>query len=116
MMAMIVEVISWLLMLSGSVFVVIGALGMVRMPDLFSRMQAASIIDTFGAGLLLAGFMLQSGFTLVTLKLLFLLALLFYIGPVISHALARAALHEGVKPILSNDRRGRLDAGKHKED
>jgi multicomponent Na+:H+ antiporter subunit G len=44
------------------------------------------------------------------------LALLFYIGPVISHALARAALHEGVKPILSEDRRSRLDTGKHKED
>jgi multicomponent Na+:H+ antiporter subunit G len=60
--------------------------------------------------------MLQAGFSLVALKLLFLLALLFYIGPVISHALARAALHEGVKPILSEDRRSRLDTGKHKED
>jgi len=115
-MTMIVELISWLLLFSGSVFVVIGGIGMIRLPDLFSRMKAASIIETFGAGLLLVGFMLQAGFSLVTLKLLFLLALLFYIGPVISHALARAALHEGVKPILSEDRRNRLDSGKPRED
>jgi multicomponent Na+:H+ antiporter subunit G len=90
--------------------VVVGAIGMVRMPDLFTRMQAASLIDTVGAGLLLFGFMLQAGFGLVTLKLVVMLALFFFIGPMVSHALAQAALHEGVKPILAEDRRGRLDS------
>lgn len=114
MISMIIEAISWLLILSGSAFVLIGAIGLLRMPDLFTRMQAVSVIETLGAGLLLAGFMLQSGFSLVTLKLFFLLALLFYIGPVISHALAQAALHEGMEPILSEDRRKRLDAESRK--
>lgn len=109
-MALIIDALSWVLISCGSALVVIAALGMVRLPDLFSRMQSASIIDTMGGGLLLIGLMLQSGFSLVTLKLAFILALLFYIGPVISHALAQAALHEGVKPILAEDRRGRLDA------
>lgn len=108
-MALIIDAVSWVLIACGSALVVIAAIGMVRMPDLFSRMQSVSIIDTMGAGLLLTGLMLQSGFSLVTLKLAFIMALLFYIGPVISHALAQAALHEGVKPILSEDRRGRLD-------
>lgn len=108
-MAVIVEVLSWILIASGSAFVVIGAIGMVRMPDLFTRMQAASLIDTVGAGLLLFGFMLQAGFGLVTLKLVVMLALFFFIGPMVSHALAQAALHDGVKPILAEDRRGRLD-------
>lgn len=101
--------LSWILILAGSAFVVVGAIGLVRMPDLFTRMQAASVIDTMGAGLMLAGFMLQAGFSLVTLKLLFLIGLLFYIGPVISHALAQAALHEGVEPMLAEDRRDRLE-------
>lgn len=108
-MAVVIEALSWLLIACGSGFVVIGAIGMVRMPDFFTRMQAASVIDTMGAGLLLTGLMLQAGFSLVTLKLFFLIALLFYIGPVISHALAQAALHEGVKPFLSEVRRNRFN-------
>lgn len=109
MMAVILEVASWILIVAGSAFVVIGAVGMVRLPDLFTRMQAASLIDTVGAGLLLTGFMLQAGIGLVLLKLVVLLALFFFIGPMVSHALAQAALHAGVKPILAEDRRGRLD-------
>lgn len=108
MMAIALDGLSWLLIACGSGFVVVGSIGLVRMPDIFTRMQAASVIDTMGAGLLLSGLMLQAGLSLVTLKLVILLALLFYVGPVISHALAQAALHEGVKPILSEDRRNRI--------
>lgn len=105
MTVVIVNVLSWILILAGSTFVVIGALGLVRMPDFYTRMHAASVTDTLGAGLLLGGLMLQAGLSLVMLKLLFLLALFFFIGPVVSHALAQAALHEGVDPLLHEDRR-----------
>ena len=105
----VVTILSWACITSGAGFVVIGAIGLVRLPDLFTRMQAASLIDTAGAALLLIGFMLQAGFGLVTLKLLVILALFFFIGPVVSHALAQTAMHEGVKPMLTEDRRGRLD-------
>ena len=103
--------LSWVCILAGSAFVVIGAVGLVRMPDLYTRMHAASVTDTLGAGLLFAGLMLQAGLGLVTLKLLFLLALFFFTGPVATHALAQVALHAGVKPLLHEDRRERLDAG-----
>ena len=49
---------------------------------------------------------LQAGFDLLTLKLVFLLALFFFTGPVVTHALAQACLHEGVQPLLAEDRRG----------
>jgi multicomponent Na+:H+ antiporter subunit G len=49
---------------------------------------------------------LQAGFGLVTLKLVFLLVLFIFTGPVVTHALAQACLHEGIKPRLSEDRRG----------
>ena len=58
--------------------------------------------------------MLQAGFTLVTLKLLFLLALFVITGPVVTHALAQACLHEGVQPKLTEDRRGRDRAGRRR--
>jgi multicomponent Na+:H+ antiporter subunit G len=103
----ILDAASWVLILAGGAFVVIGALGLVRMPDFYTRMHAASVTDTLGAGLLVGGLMLQAGFSLVTLKLLFLLALFFFTGPVVTHALAQAALHEGVEPILHEDRRSR---------
>lgn len=113
---LVVNLLSWGFILSGSFFVLVGAIGLLRMPDLYTRMHAASVTETLGAGLLIVGLMIQAGFGLVTLKLLFLLALFFFAGPVASHALAQAALHEGVEPILHEDRRKRLDSGENAQD
>jgi multicomponent Na+:H+ antiporter subunit G len=109
MIILVLDALSWALILAGSAFVVIGALGLVRMPDLYTRMHAASVTDTLGAGLLLGGLMLQAGLSLVTLKLVFLIVLFFFTGPVVTHALAQAALHEGVVPLLHEDRRALAD-------
>ncbi len=104
----LLDVASWVLILAGSAFIVVGALGMLRFPDVYARMHAASVIDTLGAGFLFAGLMIQAGFTQVTLKLLFILLLFFFTGPVITHALAQAAFHAGLKPEIDEDRRDRL--------
>jgi multicomponent Na+:H+ antiporter subunit G len=106
---MVVNLASWALILAGSFFIVVGAIGLVRMPDVYTRMHAASVTDTLGAGFLFAGLMVQAGLGLITLKLGFILVLLFFIGPVATHALAQTALHAAVKPLLTEDRRGRLD-------
>ena len=108
-MGLIIDILSWPLILAGSGFIVVSAVGIFRMPDLYTRMHAASVGDTLGAGLLLIGLMLQAGLSLVTLKLFFLLALFFFTGPVVTHALAQAAMGEGIKPLLHEDRRNRLD-------
>jgi multicomponent Na+:H+ antiporter subunit G len=108
----LLDIASWVLILIGSGFIVAGALGIVRLPDVYTRMHAASVIETIGAGTLFAGLMLQAGFTQATLKLLFILLLFFFTGPVITHALAQAALHAGVKPEIDEDRRDRLDVDK----
>ena len=107
-MTLIVDILSWVLILLGSFFTLVGAVGMIRMPEVFTRMHAASVTDTLGVGLLIAGMMLQAGFTLVTLKLLFLLGLFAITGPVVTHALAQACLHENVQPRLAEDRRRRV--------
>jgi multicomponent Na+:H+ antiporter subunit G len=102
--------LSWVLILAGGFFTIVGAIGLVRMPDVYTRMHAASVTDTLGAGLLLLGFMVQAGPSLVLLKLVFLFVLFFFVSPVATHALANAALHYGIAPMLSHDRRARLDA------
>jgi multicomponent Na+:H+ antiporter subunit G len=101
-----VHILSWAAIVSGSFFVLVGSIGLIRMPDMFTRMHAASIIDSIGAGLLIVGMMLQAGPTLITLKLLFIFILFFITSPVATHALAQAALHAGDKPQLKNDRTG----------
>ena len=104
-MILAVEIASWVLILLGSFFTVVGAFGLVRMPEIFTRMHAASVTDTLGVGFLIFGMCLQAGLSLVTLKFLFLLALFVFTGPVVTHALAQACLHQGVNPQLAEDRR-----------
>jgi multicomponent Na+:H+ antiporter subunit G len=101
----VTDIASWLFIVAGAFFTVVGALGLLRMPEVFTRMHAASVIDTLGVGLLIFGMILQAGFSLVTLKLLILLALFFFTAPVVTHALARACLHERIDPLLAEDRR-----------
>jgi multicomponent Na+:H+ antiporter subunit G len=105
-MTLAIEFASWVLILLGSFFTIVGGLGLVRMPEVFTRMHAASVTDTLGVGFLILGMSLQAGFGLVTLKLVFLLALFLFTGPVVTHALAQACLHEGIQPQLAEDRRG----------
>lgn len=109
-MPLAIDLLSWVLIVLGSFFTIVGGIGLVRMPDLYTRMHAASITDTLGAGFLLLGLMLQAGLSLVTLKLAFVVGLIFFLGPVVTHALAQAALHEKIEPLLSEDRRGRRAA------
>ena len=95
------DILSWVLLASGGVFCMIGALGLLRMPDFYTRMHAASVIETLGAGLLLAGMMLQAGLTLISVKLLLIGVLLFFTSPTATHALARAAHLRSVEPKLA---------------
>ena len=106
-MNLLIDIVSWILIMLGSFFTIVGALGLVRMPEVFTRMHAASVTDTLGVGLLIFGMTLQAGFSLVMLKLFFLLMLFVFTAPVVTHALAQACLHEGVGPALAHDRRKR---------
>jgi len=101
-MSGLVDLLSWLCLVAGAVFCVIGAVGMIRMPDFYTRVHAASVTDTVGAGLLLAGMMLQAGFTLVTVKLVIIGLLILFTSPTATHALCKAALMRGLKPQLAD--------------
>ncbi len=88
------------LILSGVFFVLAGALGVLRMPDFFTRMHAAGMTDTLGAEFILFGLILQTGFSQMTLKLLLVAFFLFLTSPTATHAIANAALKSGLKPQL----------------
>jgi len=90
-MSMIIDILSWVLILSGGAFTVIGAIGSLRFPDFWTRLHAASVTDSAGMILLIAGMCLQSGFTLVTFKLITIGVFLFITGPTATHAVANAA-------------------------
>lgn len=105
MMTTAVTVASWVLLLSGGAFCVIGAIGLLRMPDFYTRVHAASITDTIGFGLLLLGMMLQAGPSLIAAKLAIIGLLTFFASPAATHALVKAGMTRGVSPLLGPRRR-----------
>ncbi len=102
-MELAAAILSGALLLGGSFFALVGGIGILRMPDLFTRLHAAGITDTMGAGLILAGLMVHAGVSLVTVKLLMILGFLWFSSPVSTHALARATLAGGQEPFWAED-------------
>ncbi|HBZ49781.1 MAG: monovalent cation/H(+) antiporter subunit G [Proteobacteria bacterium] len=86
------NLLSWALLLSGSFFVIVGGIGSLRMPDLYTRMHAASVTDSMAPILILSGLMLQAGLSLYSVKLAAILVFLLLTGPTASNALASTAL------------------------
>lgn len=89
---------SWACLLLGAGFCFIGGLGLLRLPDFYSRMHGGGVTDTLGAGLVLLGLMLHSGLSLATVKLALIALFLLLASPVATHAIARAARHSGLVP------------------
>jgi multicomponent Na+:H+ antiporter subunit G len=97
-MAGVIDGLSWLLLLIGGGFVLIGGIGTLRLPNFYTRMHAASLTDSMATLLILSGIMLQAGWSLATIKLFAILVFLLLTGPTASYALANAALLSGMKP------------------
>jgi len=104
-MSVVIDALSWALIVAGSAFCVIGALGLVRLRGFYVRTHAASVLDSAGAGLLLLGLILQAGVTLVAVKLVMIGVLIFFTSPTATHALARAAQARGLDPEQHAERR-----------
>ena len=94
------DTVGWILLVGGGLLVMVGALGLIRMPDMYTRMHAASVTDTLGAGMMLIGMMVMAGFTLITIKLAIILIFILFTSPCASYALGNAALSQGLRPIL----------------
>jgi multicomponent Na+:H+ antiporter subunit G len=99
-MTAVLDLLSWALLAAGGFFCVVGGVGILRMPDFYTRAHAASVSETLGAGLILLGLLLQAGWTLVAAKLAVIGLLIFFTSPAATHAVARAALGRGLQPLL----------------
>ncbi|MEM7743556.1 MAG: monovalent cation/H(+) antiporter subunit G [Pseudomonadota bacterium] len=100
-MSLILDIVGWGALCLGGFFCVVGAFGLNRMPDIFTRMHATSVSDTMGVGLLTLGMLSQTDDWAVAARLIIILIVLWVTGAVASHALARAALHDGNEPLLA---------------
>ena len=86
--------------LTGLFFILAGTLGVLRLPDFYTRLHAAGMTDTLGAELVLIGLIIQSGFTQMSLKLLLVAFFLLLTSPTATHAIAYAAHKAGLEPKL----------------
>ncbi|MEO0729717.1 MAG: monovalent cation/H(+) antiporter subunit G [Pseudomonadota bacterium] len=105
MLELVANIASWAFIVGGIFFLVTGAIGLVRMPDVYTRMHGASLIDSLGSLLLIVGLIIQAETFIVASKLALIYVIIFFTTPVASHAVAQAALVAKVEPELAEDRR-----------
>lgn len=113
---MILDILSWILLVAGGLFVLSGSLGLLRFPDFYTRLHAAGVTDTLGVELILLAMALQSD-NVTTFAKLFLIALFMLLtSPVSTHAIAHAAWVGNLKPMLGKDLVREGDDGKGADD
>jgi multicomponent Na+:H+ antiporter subunit G len=109
----VVNVIVTALFGAGVFFTLVGAIGLLRFPDFYTRLHATGKCDTLGGGLIILGAMIYHLFQypetlLVIAKLAFLIFFIFIANPTATHAIMKAAYKTGVKPWrLGEGRKGR---------
>ncbi len=96
---LVIDIVSGLLLLAGSILGLSGAWGLLKFPDFYARVHAASITDTLCAACFVAALMLQASFSLVAVKLLMVLLLLWLTSPTSGHALVKAAHRSGLRAV-----------------
>ncbi|HEX5994771.1 MAG TPA: monovalent cation/H(+) antiporter subunit G [Jiangellales bacterium] len=93
----VLDVASGVLLLAGSLFAVTGGVGLLRLPDFYTRTHAAGLMDSAGAVLILLGLLLRAPDLGSGVRLLLIVAFLLITGPTATHALAHAARNDGVR-------------------
>lgn len=94
----IIGLLSDICLLLGGLFTLTGAIGLLRLPNFYTRLHAASVTESLAAPLLIIGVMLDTGFTLDSGKLILLIFIMVVANPTVTHALCRAAAHSGITP------------------
>ncbi len=99
-MNLFLELLSGLFLLVGGFLCLTGGVGLLRLPDFFARVHAAGLTESLAAPLLLCGLMLQMEWSLELVKVGMILVLLLATNPTATHAMAKAALHGGQRPLV----------------
>ena len=99
---LVITILSGFFIFIGTICLLIGALGLLRLPDVYCRIHAVGIIDTAGAGFIIMGLAIYEGISLITFKLLLIGIFLFFTSPIATHAVAQVAYKSGVLPVGRN--------------
>lgn len=108
---LLINVIVTMVLASGIFFMFVGTIGLLRLPDFYTRLHATGKCDTLGEGLIIVGLIIYHLFQypetpLVPVKLLFLIMFIFIANPAATHAIMKAAYRTGLKPwSLGEERR-----------
>ena len=101
-MELVFNILSLIFIVIGSIAILIGSFGLIRLPDIFSRIHAVGMIDTAGVGFLVLGMIFYAGWSMVSIKLLIMAIILFFTSPISGHAVANAAKQFGIKTDSKN--------------
>lgn len=110
------EIISGILLIIGSLFILMAGVGLVKMPDLYTRMSATTKASTLGVGLVLIGTAIYFGNVGVTSRAIIIIIFLLLTAPIAAHMIARAAYFDGVplwKKTWKDDLKGKYDETTH---
>lgn len=99
----ILDILTMLLLAVGCFLGISGGVGVYRLPDFFTRQHATGVTDSACSFAILFALMLQAGFTLVSVKLCFILFFLIVTSTTATHALAKSALQKGLQPLLGRE-------------
>ena len=99
MLDALINVASVISLILGIFFILTGSIGILRLPDVFARIHAAGMIDTAGSAFIILGMILQSGWSLITAKLVFIGIFIFFTSPITGHVTANLARKKGLIPI-----------------
>jgi len=102
-MSTVIGWISDLLLLLGGFLCITGGLGLLRMPDFFTRVHTTGVIDTLAAPLLLLGLLLRMDWCLESLKVILIMVFILITSPTATHAMAKAALNGGQRPLVTDE-------------
>ncbi|MFA6692553.1 MAG: monovalent cation/H(+) antiporter subunit G [Acholeplasmataceae bacterium] len=86
-----IDILSSIFIISGTFFFFVGVVGLIRMPDVFSRMHATTKCDTMGAGLIYFGLIIWQGMTFTTLNIVLILVFIWITNPTAAHYIAKSA-------------------------
>lgn len=109
-MSTVQDVVCIALVSGGILFILTAGIGIIRLPDFYSRTHAISKADTLGIMLVILGLMVHEGLTLNSLKLFYIFISVAIANPIGSHALGHAALRRGIRPLLGKSSRKKESA------
>ena len=98
MISGLINIISVVLLLAGTLFFLAGTVGLLRFPDIYTRIHALTKADNVGLGLIVLALALQASSVWVALKLILIWLLILLASSTTAHLVAKAALRNGIRP------------------